>query len=486
MPDLILPYHWSPRPYQQPLWDYLTGGGLRAVQCAHRRWGKDEVALHWTACAAHIRIGNYAHMLPQYAQARKAIWDAVNPHTGMRRIDEAFPLALRADPGGTLDQEMKIRFKNGSSWQVVGADTYNALMGTSYAGIVKSEEALSDPAAWAYLAPILRENGGWVVFISTMRGRNHFHKLIQTAQQTPGWYGHISSNDDTHRLSEAELAEERQMYHDLHGQDFGEAIFQQEYFCSPDAAIPGSVWGDCVRQAEAEGRVRDFAVDPQSPVYTAWDLGRTDDTAIWWYQFVGTKIHILDYFASPFLDIHNPVRQDRSLVHLLLAKREQYGYRYARHILPHDARPRTLAAGGKSILQQFIGWSQVYPELGQFVIGKRLDKQEGIQAARATFPHCVFQKTRTAKGVEALQAYHRVWDDEKKVFSHEPDHDWASHGADAFRYLSLEWKRPTVAKSDAPLMDRLQAQSITAQTFGAMKQSHLSKRKSQREWSAVT
>ena len=93
MPDIILPHNWTPRPYQQALWEYLRAGGTRAVVCAHRRWGKDDVALHHTACAMHQRVGNYAHMLPQYAQARKAIWDAVNPHTGMKRIDEAFPLA---------------------------------------------------------------------------------------------------------------------------------------------------------------------------------------------------------------------------------------------------------------------------------------------------------------------------------------------------------------------------------------------------------
>ena len=63
-------------------------------------------------------------MLPEYGQARKAIWDAVNPHTGKRRIDEAFPPEIRK---ATRNQEMQIVFKNGSSWQVVGSDRYDAL-----------------------------------------------------------------------------------------------------------------------------------------------------------------------------------------------------------------------------------------------------------------------------------------------------------------------------------------------------------------------
>ena len=87
-----MPNQWHPRPYQLRLWHYLENGGKRAVCVWHRRAGKDDVCLHWTAAALHQRIGNYWHMLPEAAQARKAIWDAVNRLTGKRRIDEAFPL----------------------------------------------------------------------------------------------------------------------------------------------------------------------------------------------------------------------------------------------------------------------------------------------------------------------------------------------------------------------------------------------------------
>ena len=66
------------------------------------------------------------HMLPAFSQGRKAIWTAVNPHTGKRRIDEAFPHELRVS---TNKSEMFIRFKNGSTWQVVGSDRYDAAVG---------------------------------------------------------------------------------------------------------------------------------------------------------------------------------------------------------------------------------------------------------------------------------------------------------------------------------------------------------------------
>ena len=82
---------WWPRPYQWRLWEYLRKGGTRASVFWHRRSGKDDVALHATTLRSVERVGNYWHMLPEYAQGRKAIWDAINPDTGRRRIDEAVP-----------------------------------------------------------------------------------------------------------------------------------------------------------------------------------------------------------------------------------------------------------------------------------------------------------------------------------------------------------------------------------------------------------
>lgn len=468
---IVLPYKWKPRWYQDNLWEYLRNGGRHAVECAHRRWGKDEVCLHHTACAMHERVGNYGHMLPEYAQGRKAIWDAVNPHTGKKRIDEAFPLEIRRR---TNEQEMKIETLNHSTWQVLGSDNYNALMGTAYAGLVKSEEALSNPGAIGYLSPIVRENKGWMLHISTPRGRNHFHALLTTAMKTPGWFGEISTAEYTKVFTEHDLQEELQILQDLHGVDYGLAVYLQEYFCSFDAAIPGSIWGDCVRLAEQQGRVCTFAMDPAQPVYTAWDLGRTDDTAIWFYQITPHRIDVFDHHSSSLKDMD-------FYMNLLEEKRSQYGATYGTHYLPHDARPRTLAAGGKSILQQCHDAAKVNPALGRFVIGKRLDVQEGIQAARKTFPFCRFHDTRCEKGLNSLRQYHREWDPDTKVFRDSPEHDWSSHDADAFRYLSLSWKRTDSKQPDSPLIDKLLAQNPSAQSFGQLKQRHFRKLRAQRQ-----
>lgn len=472
--NIVLPYQWRPRAYQMPLWEYLRQGGKRAVACAHRRWGKDDLSMHHTACAAHERVGNYGHMLPEYAQARKAIWDAVNPHTGKRRIDEAFPEPIRAN---TNDQEMKIRFKCGSTWQVLGSDNYNSLMGTSFAGIVKSEEAISNPSAWGYLSPILRENDGWALFISTPRGHNHFESLLRSAEREADWFGMVSPANETDVFTPEELDEELRLMQDLHGEEYGRSLWLQEYFCSFDAAIPGAIWGDCLDRAQREGRILDFPLVAGIPIDTAFDLGRTDDTAIWFRQIVSREIRVVDHHSSNGKDVE-------FYVQLLLEKADQHGWTYGTHYLPHDARPRTLAAGGKSILQQFHEAAAKYPKLGRFVILPRLDVQEGIMAARKTFPYCRFHATRCTKGLASLRQYHRQWDDEKKMFTTAPEHDWSSHDADAFRYLSLSWRMPDSKQPDAPFDSKvLVASNPDQQTFGQIKAQHFRRKQRERAWS---
>src|SRR5690606_41029692 len=122
--------------------------GKQELGIWHRRAGKDDVLLNRTAVAAFERPATYWTALPEYAQARKALWAAVDPHTGKRRIDMAFPQELRES---TNEQEMFIRFKNGSTWQLIGSDRYNSLVGAGVAGVTFSECALCNPSASGYI-----------------------------------------------------------------------------------------------------------------------------------------------------------------------------------------------------------------------------------------------------------------------------------------------------------------------------------------------
>ena len=419
MAKVRLPHNgWTPRPHQRDLWNYLEDGGTRAVAIWHRRAGKDEVALHHMAVAAHQKIATYWHMLPEAAQARKAIWEAVNPGTGIRRIDEAFPQSLRA---ATREQEMFIRFKSGSTWQVVGSDNYNSLVGSPPHGVVFSEWALANPSAWGYISPIVRENGGWAMFITTPRGKNHAYSMLETARRE-GWYHEVLSADKTGVFGADQLDEERRELVGIYGSDMGNALFEQEYMCSFEAAILGSYWGAEMAEAERAGRIGDVEVEPGLPVHTAWDLGVGDDTVIWFWQMVGREIRVVDYYAA----------HSQGLEHYAAIIREK-GYRPGDDFVPHDAKVRELGTG-RSRVETMVR-AGLRPRL---VADHKLD--DGINAARQTIPRCWFDASRCAVGLEALKAYRRKWDEQKKTFSDGPLHDWASHSADGFRYLSMAWR----------------------------------------------
>ena len=224
--QICIPNAWNPRPYQRRLWDYFAKGGRRAVAVWHRRCGKDSLALNLEAAKALTeRVGVYWHMLPLNTQARKVIWDGVDRY-GRRMIDQAFPKELRLS---TNDQEMKIVFKNGSVWQCVGSDNYDALVGSNPVGVVFSEYSVTPKAAiaWDYIRPILAENGGWALFIYTPRGHNHGYTLYNQAKAA-GWFTELLTVDDTKAIPAEAVEEERRA-------GMSEAMIQQEFYCSFEA-----------------------------------------------------------------------------------------------------------------------------------------------------------------------------------------------------------------------------------------------------------
>lgn len=422
MVDIRLPNAWNPRPYQRPLWDFLERGGKRAAACWHRRAGKDDVDLHWSAVAAHQRVGTYWYMLPLATQARKAIWEAVNPHTGTRRIDEAFPEPLRAL---TRENEMFVRFKNGATWQVVGSDNYDAVIGSPPIGIVFSEWALSNPMSWAYLRPILAENGGWALFNYTPRGRNHGHTTLELARAEPGWFAEVLTVDQTNVFTKTQLNAELRELTRENGDAVGRALFMQEYYCSFDAPLLGAYWGEQLMEAEREQRITTVPHDPALKTDTWWDLGHSDATAIWFVQHAGGEIHLIDYHEVNGATLN-------ALAQTLEDKRRDRKLFYGRMVWPHDGGHKTLASGGRA-LNELMADLAFAPE-----VQGRSDVLVGIHRVRQILPRCWFDKERCALGLEALRSYRKDEDphrstDTRKFFRPTPRHDWASHGADALR-----------------------------------------------------
>jgi len=415
---------WTPRPHQMPLWNYLHDGGKRAIAVWHRRAGKDEIALHHTAVSAFRKIGNYWHCLPEYAQARKAIWTAVNPHTGARRIDEAFPLELRES---TNDHEMFIRLINGSTFQCIGSDQYSRTVGSSAAGVVFSEYALSNPSAWAYMRPMLEENDGWAVFITTPRGRNHAKALYDYAAQRDDWFSELLPVSATGALSVEQQANALAEYKALYGVDAGQAAYDQEYEVSFSASIPGSFYAAEMALVRAEGRIiADVEALPDRPVHRAWDLGVTDSTSIWLYQTQGGQIVLLDHITSNGVGVE--WYRDE-----LFRLYEQRGWMHGNDYVPHDAKVKEWGSGRTRVeTMSGLGLSPMLVPLSTV--------EDGINAVRRMLPLCIFHPRCEDGGISALEQYRREWDDDKKCFKPTALHDWTSHPADAFRYLAMSYK----------------------------------------------
>jgi hypothetical protein len=431
--DITAPYNdWKPRLHQKKLYDYLQYGGKRAFAVWHRRAGKDEVCLHHAARSAMQRVGNYWHCLPEYNMGRKAIWTAVNAHTGKRRIDEVFPPHWRE----TLnDNEMFLRFKNGSTWQVIGSDRYDATVGAGVAGITYSEWALSNPSAWAYHRPMLQENNGWATFITTPRGHNHAKALFDHASQSPEWFCELLTIKDTQALNDNELEQSLNEYVALYGEDVGRAQFEQEYLCSWNAAILGAFYSLEMAAVRSEERIQLIEAEPRLPVHRAWDLGIRDDTAIWWFQTVGSQIFVLDCYSASGVGVEHFADQ-------IEQRQKQYGWRGGDDFVPHDARIKEWGSGRTRV--ETMASMGLRPSLIPMAT-----VADGINAARRVLPLCVFHP-RCEEGISALEQYRREWDDEKKTFRASAIHDWTSHYADAFRYLAIAWRGVKARSSPVP------------------------------------
>lgn len=419
---IVLPHNgWRPRPYQQGAWNAFMNDDIKTIVLAWaRRHGKDDVGMHATAVKAMKRKGNFYHCLPEYGQARKAIWEAVNPHTGNVRWKDVFPPEIIQH----VDQQaMKITFKNGSTWQLVGSDNPDSLMGTTPVGVVFSEAALANPATYAFFRPILMENNGWSAHISSTRGKNHFHSLYQHTLTDPqGYASHLSAHD-TNVFSALQLAAERAFYIKQYGHSLGTSLFEQEYLSSWDAAIIGAVYGQELKDLEAEGRALPLIYDPRYPVDTSWDLGVGDSTVILFWQTVGNVERLISWYAA----------QNTGLEHFAEELQER-GYLYRDHLGPHDIAVREWGANGVSRMSQAKRLGVRFKAMPKLAKGdsialssqliKRMEINVSDTPVEDPFDDC-------SEVLEALKQYRFSYDKERKVLSKAPVHDFSSHYADA-------------------------------------------------------
>lgn len=397
-----------------PFWEAAKQGYKRFVLVWHRRAGKEKTCWNYLVCQACKKVGIYYYFFPHFSQGRKILWDGVDKQ-GLRLLHHIPKELILGNPNST---EMKIRLKNGSLIQIIGTNNIDSIVGTNPIGCVFTEYSLQDPRAWTLIRPILVENGGWAVFNFTPRGANHGKDIFDMAQGNPEWFCQLLTVKETKVVSEEDIQKERDS-------GMSEDFIQQEFYCSFTLGVEGSYYAKYMEEAREEGRISNIPLNRQARVYTAWDIGYGDSTAIIFYQLCGQEIHIIDYYES----------HGEGLPHYATVLKDK-GYIYAEHFAPHDIDSHSFSSGlsakevGSSLGIRFI----TLPTL-------KIRLEEGIEAVRGIFPRVWIDSQKCKQLIKCLENYRKEFDQRLETYKERPLHDKYSHGADAMRYLAIAIKR---------------------------------------------
>lgn len=391
---------YRPRPPQLEI-HHAVNKNRFTVVVAHRRMGKTVSAiLHLINAALNNeqKDPRYAYIAPTYAQAKRVAFDYLVEYTR--------PLGAKVNIA-----ELRVDFL-GRRISLYGSENGDSLRGQYFDGVCLDEIGDQNPKIWnEIIRPALADRKGWCLFIGTPKGNNHFADFKDRALKADGWKFLEFKASETGILDEKELADAKA--------EMGEDKFRQEFECSFDAPVEGAYYGALLNEADEQNRVTKIPRDPIAKIVCSWDLGISDSTCIWVAQVVGKEVQLIDATENHGvgLDYYVTWIRDR-------------GYDQGQHILPHDVRVRELGTGKSR--------QEVLMEAGLDVtIAPSLSVADGIQAVRRLLPRCWFDAEGTKEGLSALRNYRRVFDEKRNVFFDTPLHDWASHYADAFRYMAI-------------------------------------------------
>ena len=398
----------------------------------HRRGGKTVACVNELLTRASYtskKDARYAYIAPFYRQAKDVAWEYI------KQFGKGVIKKIR-------ESELRIELFNGAWITLYGADNPDALRGLYLDGVVLDEYGDCRPSLWGQVVlPTLADRKGWAVFIGTPKGKNHFYEIAKRAESDDKWFYLNLPASQSGIIDEEELLE-------MKAQQTPEE-YQQEMECDFTAAVKGTYYAETVQQMEASGRISKGACtyDPVLPVNVASDIGFTDSSAWWFWQDTAEGPNIIDYYEA----------NQKNMQHYFDMLRGK-GYNYGTIYLPHDAKANTFQTG-RSTEEQFI--AEFRDDDVSLHVIPRLARQHGIDAARLVLPRCTIDSDKCYEGVEALRAYRRKYDEVAKCYSKDPAHDWSSHGADGFRYLSLVCKDSLNIVVNKPLEKKKQPKGYT-------------------------
>ena len=378
----------------------------RIVAVVHRRAGKS-TGLMWRGIRRALTEPKpqprVVHLLPYNVMwKRTGLWDKVT------RAADAIPGAV------VMKSEGAIKFANGAVYQTGGADNPDAWRG-GYADELIADEFDDMPQGLVPLViePMLADRNGVLVRSGTPKGNGLLQEAYDRARTSEGYSSYLLDYTKTNALSDEAIETLRR--------EMSEEEFAQELECSFNSPNSGSYYGKLMDAAERDGRITSVPHDPALKVWTAWDLGVDDLTAIWCCQITrGGEWRLIDYIEDSGAGLDHYVR--------LLQQRP---YVYERHLLPHDAEVMELGSG--KTRTETLHSLGVRPTRTV----RRHSPADGINAVRMILPRCWFDAARCAQGIKVLRHYRREWNEAAQTWRASAVHDWASHGADSLRYLAL-------------------------------------------------
>ncbi len=409
--DQVIKLPYQPRQFQAQIHRGMDTHRFGAVVC-HRRFGKTVLGLNHLQVAAlecQRERPRFGFLAPTYTQAKSIAWDY---------------LCAFSHPIPGLDvkvSELSVTYPNGGQVRLFGADNPDSLRGLYFDGVVLDEYGMMPPNVFSsVIRPALSDRQGWALFLGTPAGKNQFYESIQRAQSDPAWFYACYKASETGLIAPEELTAARL--------DMTADEYAQEYECSFEAAVKGSIYAAELAKARESGRVCSVPYDPILPVDTDWDLGVGDATSIIFSQSLKSgEVRIIDYYEASGEGLPHYAQ-------VLSAK----GYVYGKHWAPHDIQVRELGSGRSRL--------ETAQTLGiRFVVGPNVPIEDGIHAGRMLMPKCWFDAVKCAPLLEGLLHYRRDYNRRLDEFKAVPVHDWASHPADAWRYLAVRQRPPADA-----------------------------------------
>lgn len=392
-----------------------------------RRAGKEVVTWNILIHAAIINPGMYIMTYPTNVRARKILWQGSALVKGVsKKFLDMIPKRLIKKKN---DADMTVELINGSIIWLVGCDIDpGKLRGTNPLGIVFSELAFSDPRVLHVMLPVLRQNNGWLIGQSTFDGMNHFYRMIHANMTDPNWYCRVESIrtlfDETGKpyISDEDVDEDRRS-------GMPEYLIQQEYYGNVQVNEETKYFAVAINKVHETNRIISELFLPNKNVFSFFDIGVNDCTAITLAQFEmkagNLWPHAIGYIEHNNRDLKFYVNEIRHFCN-------RYNLTFHTHFVPHDGGNRNF----NDKLKTTVDYLQEMGEKG--IIVKRPSSHKiAIEAIRQKLFMTKFNKENTGRLIDCLSNYEKEFDEKMDRFKDAPVHDWSSHGVKSYQTLVL-------------------------------------------------